>query len=76
MQRLDDKIRRRYNDIVEVNNYFESTGVPQSKSRMRAVAITDIAISKVSVVKFRGFTEQENNLIREYHKLLLLLPSL
>lgn len=60
---------------MEVNNYMELTSVLQSKSRMRAVAITDIAISKVSVVKFRGFTEQENNLIREYHKLLLQLAQ-
>lgn len=50
-------------------------GLHQSKVREKAVAINDIAIRKVSQMKFDGFTEQENFLIWQYHKLLLRLAQ-
>ena len=47
--------------------------VRQSKIRTRAIAITDIAVQKVSRVKFDGFSENENYLIWRFHRLLLSL---
>ena len=49
--------------------------VRQSKKRKKAIAITDIAIQKVTKVKFDGFSECENDLIWRFHRLLLRLAK-
>lgn len=45
----------------------------QAKVHNRAIAVTDIAIGKVPLIKIDGFTDEENQIIQSLHKHLLKL---